>query len=89
MATVAIEVQRYKLIYRVAHNALKGLMDRMAEDFMADINSGYLYHALPHPDFVCDHCGYDNPDGNFKDNVCPRCDRQAITKNQYLDLMIT
>ncbi|KKN54537.1 hypothetical protein LCGC14_0591290 [marine sediment metagenome] len=88
MATVPIEVQRYKLIYRVALNALEAMFgEDMAGDFMSDLSTGnYEVHDLPFPDFVCDSCGYANPEGDFEGKVCHRCGKQPITTSQYLTL---
>lgn len=67
MATVAVDVSQYKRIYRVAERAIVAVLgeDELMTDHFPD---------LPYPDWVCDHCGYDN-DSDFEWKRCPRCNK--------------
>lgn len=76
MATVAISVEGFKRLFGIMERALETVLSHDASvDVMGDLLERY---DLPYPDWVCNHCGFTNEDGDFEGKDCPRCGKNPV-----------
>jgi len=66
MPKTPIDVAQYKDMYATLASIC------VAIDGEGDMGLPGRYNDLPYPDWICDHCGFDNG-GEFENNPCPRC----------------
>jgi len=77
MPTVPIDVQEYKKMYFMLLDVFKALHEDRCLELM---NDEIDITKAPFPDWICDHCGFVNDDGDFQGELCPRCGNNPIVQ---------